>query len=92
MSALFSRPDLPAARIFASSSLASILRMAVDGIGIGVVPLAVVQPELAAGRLVLLEADHALPPLRFTVTYLETAVAGLAATVADVAGHVARTP
>ena len=32
---LFSRADLPPARIFASSSLAAILRMAVDGIGIG---------------------------------------------------------
>jgi DNA-binding transcriptional LysR family regulator len=92
LSALFFRPDLPAVRIFASSSLASILRMAVDGIGIGVVPHAVVQDELAAGQLVLLAVDHALPPLRFTATYLETAVAGLAATVADVAGHVANTP
>jgi DNA-binding transcriptional LysR family regulator len=64
----------------------------VDGIGIGVVPHAVVQDELAAGQLVLLAVDHALPPLRFTATYLETAVAGLAATVADVAGHVANTP
>jgi DNA-binding transcriptional LysR family regulator len=89
LSALFSRPDLPAVRIFASSSLASIVRMAVEGIGIGVVPLAVVRADLAAGRLRPLKVEPVLPPLRFTASFLETAITGLAATVADVAGQVA---
>ncbi|HEX3573968.1 MAG TPA: LysR family transcriptional regulator [Rhodopila sp.] len=89
LSALFSRPELPAVRIFSSSSLASVISMAVDGIGIGVVPLAVVQTELTAERLRLLNVEHALPPLRFTASSLATAMTGLAATIADVAGQVA---
>jgi DNA-binding transcriptional LysR family regulator len=89
LSALFSRPELPTVRIFSSSSLASVISMAVDGIGIGVVPLAVVRNELTAGRLRLLKAEHALPPLRFTASSLATAMTGLAATIADVAGQIA---
>jgi DNA-binding transcriptional LysR family regulator len=85
LSALFARPELPAVRIFSSSSLASIVSMAIDGIGIGVVPNAVVQDEVATGRLRLLAVEPALPPLRFTASFLETAEAGLAATIADVA-------
>jgi DNA-binding transcriptional LysR family regulator len=89
LTALFSRPDLPAVRIYASSSLASIIRMAVDGIGIGVVPHAVARAELDAGRLRLLAADASLPPLRFTASFLATPVSGLAAAAADLAGPAA---
>lgn len=92
LSALFSRPDLPPARIFASSSLASIVCMAVDGIGIGVVPQVVAQSDLAAGRLRLLTVQPLLPPLRFTASTLATSVSSLAATVADVARQVATDP
>jgi DNA-binding transcriptional LysR family regulator len=88
LSALFCRPDLPAVRIFASSSLASIVRMAVDGIGIGVLPGAVAQTDLAAGRLRLLTVAPELPPLRFTASFLETAASRLAASVANVAAQV----
>ncbi|MDR3528960.1 MAG: LysR family transcriptional regulator [Rhodopila sp.] len=91
LSALFCRPALPAVRIFSSSSLASIVCMAVDGIGIGVLPHAVAQPALAAGQLRLLDVEETLPPLRFTASVLETSVTGLAAKIADVAGQVAST-
>jgi DNA-binding transcriptional LysR family regulator len=89
LAALFCRPDLPAVRIFASGSLSAIVRMAVDGIGIGVVPQAVAATELAAGRLRLLDVTRGLPSLRFTASFLATPVAGLAALVAGVAGEVA---
>ncbi len=88
---LFSRPDLPPVRIFASSSLASIVRMAVDGIGIGILPRAVADRDLAEGRLRMLEVEPTLPPLRFTASYLGTPGRGLAETVAKLAGHVAET-
>jgi len=86
---IFSRTDLPTARIFASSSLASILRMAVDGVGIGVLPRAMLDRDLADGRLRLLDVEPALPPLRFTASYLGTPGSGLAETVAILARHVA---
>ena len=89
LGALFRQPGLAPVRIFASSSLASIVSMAVDGIGIGVVPHAVAATDITAGRLRLLEVDQTLPPLRFTASYLDTPVTGLAATVADIAGQMA---
>ncbi len=70
---------MPAVRIFSSSSLASIVCMAVDGIGIGVVPLAVASVGLRDGRPRFLEVAEVLPLLRFTASFLGTAVSGLAA-------------
>lgn len=87
---LFSRAELPPARIFASSSLASIVRMAVDGIGIGILPRAVADRDLAEGRLRLLDVEPALPPLRFTASYLGTPGRGLAETVAGLAAQIAQ--
>jgi DNA-binding transcriptional LysR family regulator len=87
LAALFCRPDLPPVRIFASGSLSAIVRMAVDGIGIGVLPQAVAETDLAAGRLRLLEVAHTLPPLRFTASFLATPGAGLAAMIAELAGQ-----
>ena len=92
LTALFSRPDLPAVRIFPSSSLTAIVRMALDGIGIGVVPLDVARSELASGQLRLLDAAPTLPPLRFTASFLDTAATSLAATVAQLASQVAAEP
>jgi len=62
---LFNRPDLPPVRLFANSSLATILRMAADGIGVGALPLVIVERELAEGRLCRLDVDLELDPLRF---------------------------
>ena len=87
---LFSRPDLPPVRIFANSSLATIVRMAVDGIGIGILPHAVVDRDLAEGRLRLLDVVPVLPPLRFTASYLGTPGSGLAEMVAHLAVEVAQ--
>lgn len=89
LAALFCRPDLPAVRIFTSGSLSAIVRMAVDGIGVGVVPQAVAETDLAAGRLRLLDVAHGLPPLRFTASFLATPASGRAAMIADIAGEVA---
>ena len=83
---LFSRPDLPPSRIFASTSVASILRMTLDGIGVGILPLAVVDEEIAAGRLVRLAVERTLTPLRYTASYLAMPGSGVAQTVAEMAG------
>lgn len=87
--ALFARPELPPVRIFSSSSLASIVTMAIDGIGIGVVPDVIVTAEVAAGRLRKLAVEPGLPPLRFTASFLATHPPGPAAMIADVARDVA---
>ncbi len=86
---LFSRPGLPPPRIFASSSLASIVRMALDGIGIGVIAPAAVQRELTAGELELITAEPALQPLSFQACWAGTPGSGLAAAVTRLAQEVA---
>ncbi len=60
---IFADPDLPKSRIRASSSLATIVRMALDGIGVAVIPPAIVARELQDGRLVCLEVAAELPDL-----------------------------
>ena len=59
---LFDRPDLPPIRLHASASLATVIHMAIEGLGIAVIPTAIVENELADGRLQLLvdqSADRA---------------------------------
>ena len=85
---LLSRPDLPSPRLFANSSLATIVRMAVDGIGIGVVPRAAVELEIADGRLRLLDVAAELPPLHLTASYLADPEDNLAEAVAQLAARV----
>lgn len=93
---LFSRPGLPTPRIFSNSSLASIVRMALDGIGIGVIAPAAIQRELASGALEVVQAEPPLQPLSFQACWSDTPGSGLAAAVArlaqDVAGQAVTAP
>ena len=47
---LFNRPDLPPIRLHASASLATVIHMAIEGLGIAVIPTAIVENELADGQ------------------------------------------
>lgn len=69
---VFDRPDLPPIRLHASASLATVIHMAVEGLGIAVIPDAIVADELADGRLQLLETDVKLPPLTFSASWLSS--------------------
>ena len=89
LAGLFSQPGLPRPRLFANSSLASIVRMAIDGIGIGVIAPAAITRELAAGDLQVLDAEPALQPLAFFACWTETPGNGLAAAVTRLAKEVA---
>ncbi len=79
----------PAPRLFANTSLASIARMVLDGIGVGVIAPAAIGAELAQGRLVLLDGP-ALEPLRFTASWRDGPDSLGAATVARLAQDVAK--
>ena len=52
------------ARIHCSASLATLLRMAIDGLGVALIPLVIAREALADGRLVMLDGPE-LPPLQF---------------------------
>lgn len=76
-------------RVFANASLASIVRMVLDGIGVGVIAPAVIREELAAGRLRVLETAVVLEPMRFTASWRSSPGETAAAAVARMAHLIA---
>ncbi|MFN3936145.1 MAG: LysR family transcriptional regulator [Gemmobacter sp.] len=75
--------------IYAGNSLASIIRLAVDGLGVATIPPVVAPRELARGELVLLSADQPIPPMRMHAVYLDGPSRDLPATMAGLARDVA---
>jgi DNA-binding transcriptional LysR family regulator len=76
-------------RIFGNSSLSTIIRMTLDGIGIASIPPVVIARELEEGRLRLLTTEQDLPPLVFTASFPSNPdnhiVAAIAAMAQDIA-------
>jgi len=92
--ALFNRPDLPPIRLHASASLATVIHMAIEGLGVAVIPAAIVEHELTSGRLQELKTNVPLPPLTFSASWLASPemvaierVAELAASTAQSLPH-----
>ena len=67
---LFNRPDIPPIRLHASASMSTVIHMAIEGLGIALIPTAIIENELASGRLELLNTDLEIQPLRFTASWL----------------------
>lgn len=86
---MFERAQLHKVRLFANTSLSSIVRMTLDGIGIAAIPRHVVEDHLAAGRLRLIETGQDMPALSFTASFIKSADMPLNAIVAELAQHVA---
>src|SRR5579859_2251016 len=87
---LFNRPDLPPIRLHASASLATVIHMAIEGLGIAVIPKSIVENELADGRLQLLSTDLKIPPLTFSASWLASPDTLAVELVADLAARIAR--
>src|ERR1700755_3048625 len=84
---LFNRPDLPPIRLHASASLATVIHMAIEGLGIAVIPTAIVENELADARLQLLSTDLKISPLTFAASWLASPDTVAVELVADLAGQ-----
>jgi DNA-binding transcriptional LysR family regulator len=87
---VFDRPDLPPIRLHASASLATVIHMAIEGLGIAVIPSVIVENELTAGRLQLLDTDVKLAPLTFSASWLTSPDAVAIERVADLARQIAQ--
>lgn len=87
--ALFERKGLRTT-IHASASLATIVRMALDGIGVAVIPSAIIDNIAFAGRLRVLKTRPELPKLDFVVSWPVTPDSFAAQKVAEIASKVAR--
>jgi len=88
--ALFNRPDLPPIRLHASASLATVIHMAVEGLGVAVIPTSIVENELADGRLQLLSTELKIPPLTFSASWLASPDTLAVELVADLAARIAQ--
>ena len=87
---LFNRPDLPPIRLHASASLATVIHMAVEGLGVAVIPTSIVENELADGRLQLLSTELKIPPLTFSASWLASPDTLAVELVADLAARIAQ--
>ena len=65
---MFARAGL-AVTIHASASLATVVRMALDGIGIAVIPPAILDNVAAVGKLRPVKTTAKLPSLNFVVSW-----------------------
>jgi DNA-binding transcriptional LysR family regulator len=90
MVSYFQRPglDVDAVRLH-TASLSTLIRMAVDGIGIAAVPAPIVEGEIARGSLRVLDVRQPFPPLSLHAAYLETETRPLPALIANMAREVA---
>src|SRR5882724_8357934 len=87
---LFNRPDLPSMRLHASASLATVIHMAIEGLGIAVIPTAIVENEMADGRLQLLSTDLKISPLTFSASWLASPDTVAVELIADLASKIAQ--
>jgi DNA-binding transcriptional LysR family regulator len=87
---LFNRPDLPPIRLHASASLATVIHMAIEGLGIAVIPAAIVEKELADGRLSELRTNFQIQPLTFCAAWLASPEEIAVERVADLAAKIAQ--
>lgn len=86
---LFARAGLRAT-IHASASLATVVRMALDGIAIAVIPPAILPNVAAVGKLRQLQARTKLPSLNFVVSWPAAPDSFAAQKVAEIAMAVAK--
>lgn len=75
-------------RVVSSSSLASCVQMAADGMGVTLVPKALVAAGITAGTLVEIDVDWTPAPLRFAARYQSEKTASFIAASAQFAAEV----
>lgn len=88
--ALVKAERLPATQVVHSNSLSACVPMAVDGMGVALLPQAILQRELDAGRLVQLAVDWVPSPLRFFARHDATRAPGFVAEAAALAVRVSQ--
>lgn len=86
---LFNRPDLPPIKLHASASMATVVHLALEGIGIAVIPYDSVASEIADGELELIRTDIAMPQLTFCACWLQSPDTYAVELVVDIAARIA---
>lgn len=88
---LLQQAGVDAPRMYGSSALSVIVRMALDGIGTAVIAPVILRKELTQGELRVLDVKApALPPLHYTACWMQGPDSQVPRTVAEAAQHIAR--
>lgn len=82
----FMESDVRRPLLHCSNSLASIIRLAIGGIGIAAIPPITIREELASGQLAILPVRQVFPPLAFHAAYRS----GRGSDLADIVAAYAR--
>lgn len=90
VAALFNRAHMPQARLHASASLATVVRMTVENLGVAVIPPVIVADQLKRRELAVVRCEAALPDLVFDANWIESPGSRTAAAVAAIAAEIAR--
>lgn len=88
--AMSKQENMEVARLFPSTSLAACKRMALDGLGVGMLPMALVAEELEKGSLLMIDSDWQPSDLTFTASYPREPYSPLAEKMAQLAEQVAQ--
>jgi len=88
--ALTKEENVEMARLFPSTSLAACKRMAIDGLGIGMLPVALIHDEVEQGILRQIESTWLPSSLEFTASYPREPYSPLAKRIAALAAEVAQ--
>jgi DNA-binding transcriptional LysR family regulator len=90
VAALFNSPHRPQARLHASASLSTVVRMTVEDLGVAVIPPVIVANELHRKELRIVRCEADLPDLVFDANWIESSGSRTAAAVAQIAAEAAR--
>lgn len=88
---LFNRPYLPPINLHASASMATVVHLATEGIGIAVIPHELVEAELRDGKLEWIQTEVTMPPLSFCASWLESPDTLAVELVVEIAARMAST-
>ena len=86
--ALFNRSDLPAIKLHASASMATVVHLALEGMGIAVIPHDSVANEIRDGRLQRIRTDILMPQLTFCASWLPSRDTFAVELVVDIAARI----
>jgi DNA-binding transcriptional LysR family regulator len=86
---LIEKHDLGPVRVHASASLAPVVSMAIKGMGIALMPRAIVSEQIKTGQLVEIGTSVKLPDLHFNASWPTSPNNGLIETIAAVAVRIA---
>src|SRR5579883_1210896 len=78
---IFRQNNSPPVRLHTSASLATAVRMALDGLAVAAIPPAIIRPQLEKGELRIVDVEANLPDLQFVAAWHQTKASSAVSTL-----------